>query len=264
MTKSLSNEQQQRLQQSWQTLKAERKLRSEKLERLRTARAIETDTAVKFKLKKQIEDEEAELKDIDQQLNDIEAQFKLQLFSHKKIITHSTSQSKVHQTCEALSSTEAIKVFISCSSHKNDKNLLKDLDKYLSNLEQIKIWHEDKTIGGQQNNVEIEKHLNSSHIIMLLISPNFLSEYNNKFEINLVATREKAIKATVIPVLLTKTFGWERFTFANFKLGDLEPLPEKGKFITDRKAWINKNDAFYFLAEGLEKVKTKIIEQNIR
>ncbi|WP_375503202.1 hypothetical protein [uncultured Nostoc sp.] len=50
-----------------------------------------------------------------------------------------------------------------------------------------------------------------------MISPNYLKDYNNKFEINLAKTREKAIKATVIPVPLTNIFGWERFTFANFK-----------------------------------------------
>ncbi|QLE50012.1 toll/interleukin-1 receptor domain-containing protein [Nostoc sp. C057] len=259
MAKSSSTEQQQRLQQLRQGLQDDWEQRSEKLKRLRRDCAIEAGTAVKFQLEKQIQDELAKLNDIDRQLNDIEAQ--LQLLSHTTIIPNTISKVKVHQTPELLSNTGIIEVFI--SYQKDDEKLLKELvDKHLNHVEGIKIWHEGKTIGGQNNKVEIEKHLNSSHIIMLLISPNYLKEYNNKFEIKLAIEREQAIKATfVIPVLLTKIFGWERFTFANFKLGDLEPLPQKNKFITDRKAWQTNNDAFCFIAEGLEKVKTKIVEK---
>ncbi|MBC1295738.1 TIR domain-containing protein [Nostoc sp. UCD122] len=257
MAKSLSTEQQ-RLQQRTQILQAEWEQRSEKLKRLRIDCAIEAGSAVKFQLEKQIQDEEAKLNDIARQLNDIEAQ--LQLLSHTTIIPNTISKVKVHQTPELLSNTGIIEVFI--SYQKDDEKLLKELvDKHLNNLEEIKIWHEGKTIGGQDNKVEIEKHLNSSHIILLLISPNYLKDYNNKFEINLAKAREKAIQATVIPVLLTKIFGWERFTFANFKLGDLEPLPQKDKFITDRRVWKTNNDAFYVVAERLEKVKTKIVEK---
>ncbi|MEH2252283.1 toll/interleukin-1 receptor domain-containing protein [Nostoc sp.] len=260
MAKSLSTEQQQRLQQWRQTLQAEWEQRCEKLKRLRIDSAIEAGTAVKFQLEKQIQYEEAKLNDIDQQLNDVKAQ--LQLLSHTTIIPNTISQRKVHQTPELLSSTRIIEVFISYSRQKDDEKLLNVLvDKHLNNLEEIKILHEGKTIGGQDNKVEIEKHLNSSDIILLLISPNFLKDYNNKFEINLARAREKAIKATVVPVLLTKIFGWERFTFANLKLGDLEPLPQKDKFITDRRVWKTNNDAFYAIAEGLEKVKTKIVEK---
>ena len=260
MAKSLSTGQQQRLQQWRQTLQAEWEQRSEKLKRLRIDCAIEAGTVVKFQLEKQIQYEETKLKDINQQLNDVEAQ--LQLLSHTTIIPNTISERKVHQTSEVLSSTGAIEVFISYSRHKDDEKLLKELvDKHLNHLEGIKIWHEGKTIGGQDNKVEIEKHFNSSHIILLLISPNFFKDYNNKFEINLARNREEAIKATVIPVLLTKIFGWERFTFANFKLGDLEPLPQKDKFITDRRAWKTNNDAFCVIAERLEKVKTKIVEK---
>ncbi|MEH2063176.1 MAG: toll/interleukin-1 receptor domain-containing protein [Nostoc sp.] len=260
MAKSSSTEQQQRLQQLRQGLQDDREQRSEKLKRLRRDCAIEAGTAVKFQLEKQIQYEEAKLNDIDRQLNDIEAQ--LQLLCHTKIIPNTISETKVHQTPEILLSTGAIEVFISYSRQKDDEKLLNELvDKHLSNLEGIKIWHEGKTIGGQHKKVEIEKHLNSSHIILLLISPNFFKDYNNKVEINLARAKEQAIKATVVPVLLTKIFGWERFTFANFKLGDLEPLPQKDKFITDRRVWKNNNEAFYFIADGLEKVKTKILEK---
>ncbi|MDF5740143.1 toll/interleukin-1 receptor domain-containing protein, partial [Nostoc sp. S13] len=191
--------------------------------------------------------------------NDMEAE--LQLPSHTKIIPDSISQGKGHQTCEVLSSTKAIEVFISYS--REDEKLLKALERYLSSsLEGIKIWHEAKTIGGQTPKVEIEKHLNSADIILLLISPNFLSDYDNKIEINLARAREQPIKATVIPVLLTKIIGWERYSFANLKLANLEPLPQKDKFITDRRVWINKNDAFYFTAQGLEKVKEEKTSRN--
>ena len=258
MAKSLSTEQQQRLQKRWEALHAEWELRSDKLKRLRIDCAIEAGRAVEFQLEQQIQYEEIKLKDLNRQLNDVEAQ--LQLLSHTRIIPNIISETKLHQTPEVLSSTGTIEVFISFS--RDDEKLLTELvDKHLNNLEGIKIWHERKAIGGQQNKVEIEKHLNSSHIILLLISPNFLKDYNKKIEINLATNREKVIKATIIPVLLTNIFGWERFSFANFKLGDLEPLPQKDKFITDRRVWKRNNDAFFVIAEGLEKAKIKIIEK---
>lgn len=262
MTKSLSNEQQQRLQQSWQTLQAERELRSEKLERLRTARAIETDTAVKFKLKKQIEDEKAELKDIDRQLNDIEAE--LQLLSHPKIIPDSVSQTKVHQTPEILCSTEALEVFLYHSQHsQQDEKLRKNLEKSLHNMEiegDIKFWDTSKIRAGKDRNLEINKKLNLADIIILLISPNFMMDYHQS-EVKKAIEKCHAEGTNVIPILLIPVASWQSIRLGNYRLGNLQYLPKNGKFVTDSRFWKNQNEAFFQIAEEFaEAIKQIAVE----
>ncbi|WP_375467305.1 TIR domain-containing protein [uncultured Nostoc sp.] len=247
MAKSLSTEQQQRLQKRWEALDAESEQRCEKLKRLRIDWAIEAGTAVKFQLEKQIQDEEAKLNDIDRQLNDIEAQ--LQLLSHTKIIPHSISQRKVHQTCEVLGNTEAIEVFLYHS--QQDEKLRKNLEKSLHNMEiqgNIKIWDKSKIRAGKNINIEIHKKLNSADIIILLISPNFMVDYHQS-EVKEAIERCYAEGTNVIPILLIPVASWQSLRFGNSQFSNLQYLPKNGKFITDSRFWKNQNEAFVLIAE---------------
>jgi hypothetical protein len=152
-----------------------------------------------------------------------------------------------------------IEIFISYSTSTDDTKLLDEIVSYLnSSLDGITIWHEGKILGGQSAKVEIGNNLNSAHIILLLISPNYQRDYNTKIEINLVRETQKDTTAIIIPVLLTKVHGWERLIFGNSKLEELNPLPTNRKFITDTRSWRNRNDAFCCLAEELEEVKKSI------
>lgn len=63
---------QQRQEKQHATLQSEWNIRTEKLERLRQAFAIETDAARKFQLEKQIQSEEEEIKRLESKLSDIE------------------------------------------------------------------------------------------------------------------------------------------------------------------------------------------------
>ncbi|WP_414569550.1 toll/interleukin-1 receptor domain-containing protein [Nostoc sp. CCY 9925] len=259
MTKSLINEQQQRLQQSQQTLLAEWELRSEKLKRLRTARAIEADTAVEFKLGIQIQNEEAKLNEINCQLSDIEAQ--LQLLSHTKIIPYSTPQSKAHQTFEVLSSTEAIEVFVYHS--KQDEKLRNNLEKSLHNMEiqgDIKLWYQKKIRAGKDINFEINKQLNSSHIILLLISPNFMVDYHQS-EVKKAIEKCHAQETNVIPILLIPVASWQSIKLGNSRLGNLQYLPKNGKFVTDSRFWKNQNEAFVQIAEEFAETVQQIADE---
>jgi CII-binding regulator of phage lambda lysogenization HflD len=64
--------QKRRLEQRYNTLQSEFDLRNEKLDRLKTALAIETAESVKFQLEKQIQAEEAKLAEISDELDTIE------------------------------------------------------------------------------------------------------------------------------------------------------------------------------------------------
>jgi hypothetical protein len=105
-----------------------------------------------------------------------------------------------------------IEVFI-CYSPK-DKKMLEQLEISLSSFERegiIKIWHRGNMRGGQRRLVEINKHLNSAHIILLLISRRFMaldSELNSQAE--MAMQREEAGEACVIPVLLSPVANWKK------------------------------------------------------
>lgn len=143
-------------------------------------------------------------------------------------------------------------VFISYSS--KDKRFKEPLLKQLKILAQqgiISTWHDGLLIPGQPWNEEIIEHLNSSRIILLLISPDFLtSDYVNNVELKLVAERHMAGKVCVIPVLVRNVHGWESQPFGNLKLGDLQALPVGKKFIDE---WDKRDKACSDVAQGIQK-----------
>ncbi|MEI2583561.1 toll/interleukin-1 receptor domain-containing protein [Scytonema sp. PRP1] len=146
---------------------------------------------------------------------------------------------------------EKMEVFLSYSS--NDEPLRKELEKSLSILESqsiIKIWYESKIAPGKNKKIEIDQHLNSAPIILLLISRNFLSSvYHLNYEVKRAMERREDEGTLVIPVLLSSIAGWQSFKIGGFQLGDLQPLPKNGKFVTDRRYWKSQNEAFVTIAE---------------
>ena len=73
-------------------------------------------------------------------------------------------------------SSENIEIFFSYS-HEDEK-LRDELEKHLSILKRsglISVWHDRKIGAGDEWKGQIDDHLNSANIILLLISPDFLS-----------------------------------------------------------------------------------------
>lgn len=69
-----------------------------------------------------------------------------------------------------------IKLFL--SSARQDKALQSQLLRHLSRLiqtGQVVLWDDDEILPGMERKQEIDKHLKTSDIIVLLISPNFMS-----------------------------------------------------------------------------------------
>ncbi len=155
-------------------------------------------------------------------------------------------------------------VFLSCSP-KDEKQRL-ELEKSLSFMEGegvIRIWHEGKIRAGKNRNIEINKNLNSSRIILLLITRNFIaSEYHRNFEVKQAMERQNAGKAHVIPVLLSPVAGWQSIRFGDVQLGDLQYLPRNGKFVTDSRFWKNQNEAFVKIAEEFAEAVEQIAAES--
>jgi tetratricopeptide (TPR) repeat protein len=148
-------------------------------------------------------------------------------------------------------------VFISYSSR--DKEYKDELLKQIKVLAQqgvISAWHDGMLVPGQQWNEEIVAHLNSSHVVLLLISADFLtSDYINNVELKMAAERHKRNEVTVIPVLVRNVNGWKSQPFGDLKLGDLHAVPAGEKFIAE---WDNRDMAFTEVAKGIQEAIGKL------
>ncbi|MBW4593185.1 MAG: toll/interleukin-1 receptor domain-containing protein [Brasilonema angustatum HA4187-MV1] len=145
-----------------------------------------------------------------------------------------------------MSSTEAIKVFYCCSDSNKDQDLRQKLDKHLSLLkrqEVITTWDKGMISAGQEWDIEIDRHLNTADIILLLISSDLIySDYHWGVLVKRAMELHKTRQARVILVLFS--------TFDNWKseFGNLKVLPEGEKPVTK---WRDHNHAFENIAKGI-------------
>lgn len=111
-------------------------------------------------------------------------------------------------------------------------------------------WHDRRIAAGTEWAGEIDKHLNSALIILLLISPDFLSsDYCYDLEMKRAMERHERGEARVVPVILRPVY-WGDAPF-----GKLQALPENAKAIT---TWSNRDEAFKDVAIGIKKVVEEI------
>jgi hypothetical protein len=93
--------------------------------------------------------------------------------------------------------------------------------------------------------VEIDKHLEASNVILLLVSADFLaSDYCYEKEMGRAMERHAQGAACVIPIIL-RSCDWQSAPF-----GKLQALPKDGKAIT---SWGNRDEAFTNVVEGLKR-----------
>ncbi len=118
-----------------------------------------------------------------------------------------------------------IEIFFSYS-HK-DETLREKLEKQLSLLKWqglITGWHDRKIVAGQEWAGEVDTHLNTAQIILLLVSPDSMaSDYCYGIEMKRAMERHEAGEARVIPIILRPT-DWKSASF-----GQLKALPKDGK-----------------------------------
>ncbi len=143
---------------------------------------------------------------------------------------------------------KALEVFFSYA-HK-DQDSRDQLETHLSLLKNqgvISSWHDRKIIAGTEWAREIDAHLNTAQIILLLISADFLaSTYCYDIEFKRAMERHNAREARVIPLIL-RHCDWHHAPFAK-----LQVLPTDGKPV-DSRSWHNKDEAFLDIAQGIRK-----------
>jgi len=134
-------------------------------------------------------------------------------------------------------SKQEIKLFY-CYA-REDKPLRDELEKHLAWLKrryQLTNWHDREILPGEEWEQAIDTHLNTAHLILLLISPDFMaSEYCYGKEMQRALERHQAGTCRVVPILLRPTY-WEDAPFSHLQL-----LPTNAKAIT---RWPDRDEAF--------------------
>jgi len=121
-----------------------------------------------------------------------------------------------------------------------------ELEKHLSLLQRkglIAAWHDRNISAGTDWAREIDTHLQTSQIILLLISSDFLaSDYCWGVELKEAMRRHHAGTACVIPILI-RPVDWKEAPFSS-----LQALPRGNRAIS---IWPNRDEAFTQVARGI-------------
>src|ERR1700730_763296 len=152
--------------------------------------------------------------------------------------------------------TQPIELFYSYSHE--DEPLRQELEKHLSSLQQqgfIAGWHDRLISAGTEWEHQIDSHLHTAQIILLLISASFIaSKYCYSIEMKRALERHDAGEARVIPIILRPVY-WQRMPF-----GKLQVLPTDGKPV-DSSHWHNHDEAFATIVEAIHKVIGELASQ---
>ncbi|MFL6449261.1 MAG: tetratricopeptide repeat protein [Bryobacteraceae bacterium] len=137
-----------------------------------------------------------------------------------------------------------LQVFISYAH--GDEALRAELVKHLTQLRNdglIQEWHDRQLRGGTEWAGNIDDNLNSAHIIVLLVSPDFLaSRYCYDLELKRALQRHERGEARLVPVIL-RPCDWTSAPF-----GKISALPRDGKPVVD---WPSQDHGFLNVVEGL-------------
>lgn len=121
--------------------------------------------------------------------------------------------------------TSKLNIFISYAHQ--DEAFKEALDKHLSTLkrsEKIAIWNDRAILAGQEWDAEIKSQLEQAHLILLLISANFIaSNYIWNEELTRAMERHERREAQIVPIFI-KACDWQDAPFAR-----IQGLPRDGK-----------------------------------
>lgn len=140
-----------------------------------------------------------------------------------------------------------------------DEALCKHLELHLSSLHReglLASWHDRDILPGADWAGDIDEHLNSAHIILLLVSASFLaSDYCYDLEMQHALQRHRRGEAHVIPIIL-RPCDWSGAPFAKLRV-----LPLNAKPIT---SWDDQDEAFTQIAQQLRLLLGKNLPPLVR
>ena len=146
-----------------------------------------------------------------------------------------------------------VKIFC-CYAHE-DEPLLKKLKTHLFPLQRaglVDVWYDRDISAGSDWEQQIKERLNTAHIILLLVSPDFMSsDYCYSIEMQRAIERHEQGEAHVIPIILRPVY-WQDV------LGKLQALPTDAIPVMS-SGWQYQDEAFVNVTEGIRKVAVKVM-----
>ena len=137
---------------------------------------------------------------------------------------------------------------------REDKKLRDKLEIHLSGLKRpyhLINWSDREISPGEDWEQAIDTHLNTAHLIFLLISPHFMaSDYCYGKEMQRALARHEAGTCRLIPILLRPVY-WEYAPFSK-----LQMLPTNAKAII---RWPNRDAAFEDVVKGISKAIKEVL-----
>lgn len=153
-------------------------------------------------------------------------------------------------------STRPVRIFYSYAHE--DKGLRDELNKRLSPLMQlgwISSWHDREVNSAMEWEYEIDEHLNSADIILILVSPDLMvSDYVYGLEMKRIMERREQGEAIVIPIILRPCW-WQGAPF-----GILQALPKSERPIT---SWRSRDEAFDNVVQGIREAVRRLLPRQI-
>lgn len=141
-----------------------------------------------------------------------------------------------------------VKVFISYSSKDVDlmNELLVQLKVLTISDKNVDFWQDGYLEPGLKWDEEIKDKLHSAHIVLMLISANFLtSDYVWNIEVQNTLERQEKNEVTAIPIILSPC-AWMQTPIVQF-----QALPRRGRPITD---FPDRNTALLEVVNGVYRV----------
>ena len=142
---------------------------------------------------------------------------------------------------------------------REDEALRQELEKQLRALRRqgiINLWHDRKISPGTQWEHEIDQHLKTARIVLLLISSDFIdSDYCYGIEMKQSMERHERGESRVIPIILRPVY-WQKAPF-----GKLQALPTDARPVTSSK-WHTQDEAFFDVAEGIRVAVEELIARD--
>ncbi len=119
----------------------------------------------------------------------------------------------------------------------------------------ITLWADTDIDAGTEWEEEINKHLNTAQIILLLVSSDFIaSDYCYSKEMMRAMERHKAGEAQVVPIILRPVL-WKHAPF-----GILQALPTDARPVIG-STWHNQDEALLDVANGIQKVVQRFLQR---
>lgn len=144
-------------------------------------------------------------------------------------------------------------------SHK-DQRFARELEMHLRPLTRanhVTVWSDMHIVAAMNWQKEIDKHLRTANLILILVSPDLLaSPVFENLELMPILERYKRGEVRVIPVLVRPVY-WQETPL----LKELMPLPASGKPLT---LWASMDEALMNVASSIEKAVGEILSQDTR